>query len=85
MLRSVSFSKTKVAVGKNVTITAVTSTPVTELCMYNSRCTDSGTMRTWKVTYAFAGTGTKTLTFKGFDANGVASGSKTASVTVTSN
>ncbi len=93
-LSSVSFSKTTVAVGKSVTITAVTSTTVTKLCMYNgsalakswtSGYTDSGTTRTWKVTYAFVGTGAKTLTFKGFDANGVASGSKTASITVTSN
>ena len=90
-ISSVSFSKTKVTAGENVTITAATSTTVTKLSMYNgsmlakswtSGYTDSGTTRTWKVTYAFVGTGYKTLSFRGMDENGVTSGSKEASITV---
>ena len=93
-LNSVKFSASSVAVGENVTITATTSTGVAKLCMYNgsslakswtSGYTDSGSTRTWTVTYAFVGAGAKTLTFKGFDADGTASGSKEASITVNAN
>ena len=89
---SVSFSKTKATVGQNVTITAKTSTTVTKLSMYNgstlaktwtSGYTDSGTTRTWKVTYAFVSAGAKTLTFKGTDTNGAVSSGKTAGITIT--
>ena len=91
-ISSVSFSKTKATVGQSVTITAKTPTTVTKLCMYNGSTlakswtggyTDSGTTRTWKVSYAFVAEGAKTLTFKGTDANGVVSAGKTASITIT--
>ncbi len=91
-LSSISFSKTKATVGQNVTITAVTSTTVTKLNMYNgsalanswtSGYTDRGTKRTWKVTYAFVGTGAKTLTFRGIDSNGVSTAEKTAGIRIT--
>ena len=91
-LSSVSFSKAQATVGQSITITATTSTSVTKLKMYNgsalaqswtSGYTDSGSTRTWKETYAFVGTGAKTLTFKGTDANGTVSAGKTASITIT--
>ena len=91
-LSGVSFSETNVAIGQKVTITAVTSTAVTKLSMYSGSklvkswtkgYTDSGTTRIWKVTYTFSDEGTKTLTFKGLDANGTVLGSKDAAITVT--
>ncbi len=90
-LSSVFFSKTKETVGQNVTVTAVTSTNVTQLRMYNGSTlvktwtngyTDSGLNRTWKVTYAFTDAGTKTMSFKGADANGAVTTSKTASIII---
>ena len=49
---------------------------------WTSGYTDSGTTRTWKVTYAFSGAGNRTMTFKGAAANGTATAAKSASVTV---
>ena len=90
-LNSVSFSKTKIKVGENGTITAVTSTNVTKLSMYNGSSlvaswtkgyTDSNAKRTWNVTYTFKSAGVQILTFKGIDANGTMTASKTASITI---
>ncbi len=91
-LNSVKFSADSVAVKKNVTITAVTSTSATKLCMYSedNNCagtwtegyTDSGTTRTWKVTYAFNGKGKRTMTFKAENASGASTG-KDLAITVT--
>ena len=92
ILSSVKFSSASVQAKKNVTITAVTSTDAAKLNMYagsslikswTSGYTDSGSTRTWKVTYAFNGTGNRTMTFKGVNAGGTASAGKTASITVT--
>ncbi len=91
-LTSVKFAKTKATVKQNVTINAVTSTNVTKLNMYSgstlakswtSGYTDEGTTRTWKVTYAFAGAGSRTLSFKALDASGNASTALKASITIT--
>ena len=77
---------------QNVTITAVTSTNTTKLAMYSGTkavkswtegYTDKDGKRTWKVTYAFTGTGSKTMSFKAIDANGYATAAKTATITVT--
>ena len=91
-LSSVGFAGSTVPVKKSVGITAVTSTGVTKLVMYNGSSavkswtdgyTDSGTTRTWKLAYAFSGAGNRSMTFKGFDASGAATEAKTATVTVT--
>ena len=92
-LTSVNFSASSVQVGKNVTITAVTNTAVAKLTMYAENgsavktwtggYTDSGTTRTWKVSYAFGGAGSRTLSFRGTGANGTATASKSVSITVT--
>ena len=91
-LNSVKFNSASVQVKKTVGITAATSTNVTKLSMYNgssliktwtSGYTDSGSTRTWKVSYAFSGAGSRTMTFKGFDASGTATAARKASVTVT--
>ncbi len=91
-LTSVKFAKTKATVKQNVTITAVTSTNTTKLNMYSGSTlakswtegyTDNGTKRTWKVTYAFAGKGSRTMSFKAVDANGYATAAKKASITIT--
>ena len=89
---SVKFSKTRATVKQKVTITAVTSTNTTKLAMYSgstlakawtSGYTDKDGKRTWKVTYAFAGAGKRTLSFKAIDANGAASAVKKAAITIT--
>ncbi len=91
-LSSVKFSKTQATVKQNVTITAVTSTNTTKLAMYSgskaikswtSGYTDKDGKRTWKVTYAFTGTGSKTMSFKAIDANSYATAAKTATITIT--
>ena len=90
-LSSVKFSKTQATVKQNVTITAVTSTNTTKLAMYSGTkavkswtegYTDKDGKRTWKVTYAFTGTGKKTMTFKAFDANGKVSDAKKATIEI---
>ena len=91
-LNSVKFNSASVQVKKNVTITATTSTNVTKLSMYNGSSlitswtggyTDSGSTRTWKVSYAFSGAGSRTMTFIGTDSNGTDTEAKTAAITVT--
>jgi hypothetical protein len=80
-LSGVKFAKEKVPVKQSVTIKAVTNTMATKLTMiYNGKAvkswtsgyTDADGKRTWKVTYTFTGKGTKTLSFKAYDANGAA-------------
>ncbi len=91
-LTSVAFGKTKATVKQNTTITAVTSTNTTKLAMYNGSkavkswttgYTDSGTTRTWNVSYSFTGSGKKTMSFKAIDANGYATAAKKATITIT--
>ena len=91
-LNSVKFAKTGAVVKQDVTISAVTSTAATKLIMYadgkkvkawSSGYTDSGDKRTWKVTYAFGGTGARTMGFKAADKNGKLTEEKTAKITVT--
>ena len=91
-LNSVQFATSSVAVKENVVVIAVTSTNAAKLTMYTPNGTavkswtsgysDSGSTRTWYVTYAFSGAGSRTLSFKAFDANGTGTGAKTASITV---
>ena len=94
VLNSVEFSGSSAAVNQDVAITAVTSTNVAKLSMYagtylartwTSGYTDSGTTRTWNVTYAFNGAGNRTMTFRGFDDNGTATADQNATITVTQN
>ncbi len=90
------FSSAKRKIKKEVTIIAVTSTNTTKLAMYNGSkavkswtdadeklYTDSGTKRTWEVTYAFSGTGTKKMSFKAIDTNGYATAAKDATIEIT--
>ena len=91
-LNSVKFAASSAQVGKSVTITVVTTNSVTKLTMYaengtavkswTSGYSDSGNTRTWTLSYAFGGAGARTMTFRGFDANGTGTGAKTAAITV---
>ncbi len=90
-LFSVKFSNEKATIKQDVTITAVTSTNAAKLIMYaggktvktwTEGFTDKDGKRTWKVTYAFAGAGERTLDFKAGDANGALTAAKTAKITV---
>jgi len=70
------FSKQTAAKGETVTITVKTNSDATHLIMYSENggkvktwaaegnSSVSGTVRVWKVTYAFGGTGSRTMTFK---------------------
>ncbi len=91
-LSSVKFSKDQAKVNEEITITAVTNTTTTKLTMYagtkavkswTEGYTDKSGKRTWKVKYAFSGKGERTLDFKGFDANGVGTAAKTATIKIT--
>ena len=91
-LSKVTLSKDTAKRKEKFTIKAVTSTNVTELTMYlNGKAAESWTegytdkngKRTWKVTYAFAKAGKKTLSFKAFDANGAGTAKKTAEIEIT--
>ena len=91
-LKSVKFSKTAATVKQTVTVVAETSLTATKLTMYSgtseikswtSGYTDDGSVRTWKVTYSFSGAGKRTMSFKAFDKDGKGTGSKEASITVT--
>ncbi len=91
-LSGVKFAKTSILAKQSVTIKAVTNTMATKLTMiYNGKTvqswtdgyTDADGKRTWKVTYTFSGKGTKTLSFKAYDANGAATAKKQATITVT--
>ncbi len=91
-LSSVKFAKAKATVNQKVTISAVTGTDAVKLIMYaggkaaktwTSGYTDADGKRTWKVTYAFAGAGERSLDFKAADANGAESEAKTATITIT--
>ena len=70
------FSKKIAAKGETVTITVKTNSDATQLIMYSEgggkvktwaadgNSSVSGTVRVWKVTYAFGGAGNRTITFK---------------------
>ncbi len=92
-LASVKFSKATATVKQKVTITAVTTTDVTQLNMYAGKTlaqswkkgyTDKDGKRTWKVTYAFGSAGeNRKLTFKGQNAKGKETAGKSATITIT--
>ncbi len=80
-------------VGKAVGITVTTPTSVKYIAMcdstgktvyktWNSGYTDSGTTRTWKVSYSFSGAGNRTMYFKASADNSAWSSLVSASVTV---
>ncbi len=87
----VKFNLSTTVVKEDATITAETSLSTTKLCMYSdgklvktwtSGYTDSDSGRIWEVTYAFSGTGERTMRFKACNPIGM-SEEKTAVITVT--
>ena len=91
-MKSVSFDQEKRTVKQKTGITAVTSVGASKLRMYlNGKVvktwaagyTDEGNLRTWKVSYAFAGAGERTMTFKALTDQNVATPPQTSTITIT--
>ena len=89
------FSPTTAAKGETVTITVKTNSDATHLLMYSEggnyvktwaasgNSSVSGTVRVWKVTYAFGGAGNRQITFKASRDGGTTVGvGNTASITI---
>ncbi len=91
-LSSVKFGNATAKVKEEISIKAVTSTSTTKIVMYSDgkavktwteKYSDNGSKRTWDLTFAFSGAGSRTLTFKAFNAAGTESAAKEASIKIT--
>ena len=92
LLSSVTFAKDKATVNQEVKITVVTSLNAARVVMYSgskavkswtSEYADKNGKRTWKVSYVFSSTGSKTISFKAFNDNGIESAAKKTKITIT--